>query len=530
MRTVQHLGLLLFIAILLTGCPSGAEKTQTDKKKDEKTTTTTPAVEEPSVDTSEGDALLKDDESKWGSDIDETKKNYSLYREYYKQQNYNDALPFWRYVYQNAPSARKTPLVNGVKMYNWLLDEEIVGVFCEDGEVEGKSRNECKKAKKGKFKAYKFKNPAVAQAYQDTMLMIYNTRQEHFGEEGTIYTLKYRLVKKYDPLAEDSLYNMQQKIIELDSEYSSYDVVKDYFKNLYYTELKDKTITNEDFIAKYDALTEIIDFNVNRNEDNDEDAIADYEKVGTYMSEKYDKWSEAVEKQTQVTAVKNLTDCPSIKSHYGAEYAAAPNDINAIKTYYKALKRGGCKNDPDFMKLLIKWSEVEPSASRLRYIAQQYQKSSNLNEAQNYYQKSLEIETDPSKKAKTYLSLARIAQVNKQYSKARDLARKAIENQAGWGTPYMLIGDLYASSTSSVKSDGVNGRTAYYAAVDMYEKAKDVDPSVSDKADEKIKKYRAAFPSQDDKTNYFMQKSKPFPAIGQRISVGGWIGQSTTVR
>jgi tetratricopeptide (TPR) repeat protein len=182
------------------------------------------------------------------------------------------------------------------------------------------------------------------------------------------------------------------------------------------------------------------------------------------------------------------------------------------------------------MRLLLAWNKIEPSASRLRYIAQVYQKQGDISNTESYYRQSLDIETDPSKQAKVYLTLAKIAYASKKdFPEARRLAQKAAQLQAGWGAPYMLIGNLYASSASKV-SDGVNGRTVYYAAVDMFRKAKDIDPNVSSEADAKIGKWSGQYPTQDDKNGYFMSKGKAFPAVGSGITVGGWIGQRTTVK
>ena len=60
----------------------------------------------------------------WGSGEDSIKalQEYSLYREYYKAQktqkdkDYSEVIEHWRYVYNNAPGARLSPFVDGVKI------------------------------------------------------------------------------------------------------------------------------------------------------------------------------------------------------------------------------------------------------------------------------------------------------------------------------------------------------------------------------------------------------------------------------
>ncbi len=544
MQKLLNVGLLLLIAAVFAGCPSGADKTQTSDKatktaKDKgkaavKDGASKATADEPSIDTSAGDALMNLDAAKWGPDSLETVKNYSLYREFYKQKSYDDAIPYWRYVFKNAPAARKTPLLNGEKMYKHYIDQEITATVCEKGEVEGKNKKGCKDEDKGKFKGWKFKDEAKVTALMDTIGMIYEARKTHFGEEGFVNTLNYRLLKDYKPGETAKLDALCEKAVEADQEFLAYDVMWAHFATLI-KKYKAQTFNAQQLIAAYEPLEEVVDFNVNNNEDNSEKMIGVYQKYGDKMSGIMQKVIDAEdardEAQAAATERANVKDCPSVKEFYGAKYNAAPNDLAILKTYYSKLKRAGCTKDPEYTKLLMKWNELEPSASRTRIIAQTYQKNKDYSSAKTYYKKSLDLESDPSKKAKVYMRLAKIAQAaDKDYGQARTYAQKAIQADPGTGAPYMLIGDLYASSAGRLKSDGVNGRTVYYVAVDMYRKAADVDPGVSSKAKEKIGKYSAAFPSQDDKTNYFMQKSKNFPAVGSSISVGGWIGQRTTVK
>jgi len=61
-------------------------------------------------------------------------------------------------------------------------------------------------------------------------------------------------------------------------------------------------------------------------------------------------------------------------------------------------------------------------------------------------------------------------------------------------------------------------------AVDKFQKAKQVDSSVADEANELIRRYSPYFPSRDD--IFF----KPELQEGQSFFVGGWIGESTVCR
>ena len=110
----------------------------------------------------------------WGSGEDSIKalQEYSLYREYYKAQktqkekDYSEVIQHWRYVYNNAPGARLSPFVDGIK----IIEDRI-------------------KANK--------ENREVKSAYIDTLFGIYDKRIECHGNEGKVLGMKAGKVLKY---------------------------------------------------------------------------------------------------------------------------------------------------------------------------------------------------------------------------------------------------------------------------------------------------------------------------------------------
>ena len=85
------------------------------------------------------------------------------------------------------------------------------------------------------------------------------------------------------------------------------------------------------------------------------------------------------------------------------------------------------------------------------------------------------------------------------YSKARQYCQKALEVNPNYGNAYLLIGKMYAATSKSIfPNDGVLARAAYNAAIDKFEKAKQVDPSVAEEANTLISSYRAHLPSTEE--------------------------------
>ncbi|MFK7905169.1 MAG: tetratricopeptide repeat protein [Chitinophagales bacterium] len=519
MQKIMQINWIILLALLLLGLNTDdcfAQKKKGKKKKKGKVEQVeTKVAPEENVDTSESDALLAEDATLWGADSAETVKNYSLYREFFKQKAYDDALPYWKYVLENAPAARKTPYLDGEDMYTSMLEAQYTTV-CKDGtELEGwKKTSNCKE--NGGFQEYKVADQAKADAYLDTIDQLYSKRIEHFGEEGYIYALRSRLIKNYKPQEVDTIYKLREKSIAIDAESSMYDIVYYQYKDVV-GKFKKKEIDADRFTELYDELYSIMEHNGENHEK--EKIAAQYIKYG----EKMESWRERYEEAMDTKRANAATDCPTVKEVWGAKYRENPNDMKMVKTVYSKLKRGRCTSDPLFMELMLKMYELDPKGSLARYIAVQYQKKKDYETAMSWYKKSLNTETDITKNAGTYLKLAKMEQIKGNYSQARTYARDAAKMRAGWGAPYILIGNLYASSGKKV-SDGLGGRSVYWAAVDMYAKAKEIDPAVASDAQKKINKYAGAFPSKED---VFLKLNK---SPGASFVVGGWIQQRTRIR
>ncbi len=81
---------------------------------------------------------------------------------------------------------------------------------------------------------------------------------------------------------------------------------------------------------------------------------------------------------------------------------------------------------------------------------------------------------------------------------------------------------LYAESAQQY-SDEIERGAVYSAAVDKCNKDETIDPSCAERANGLIRAYSGAYPSME--TIFFNDYNE-----GQPITVGGWIGETTTIR
>ncbi len=89
--------------------------------------------------------------------------------------------------------------------------------------------------------------------------------------------------------------------------------------------------------------------------------------------------------------------------------------------------------------------------------------------------------------------------------------------------PYLLIGDMYAATATSCGDNELTTRVAYWAAADKYNKAKAIDNSIEEEANQRINRVRSRFPDKNTVFFYGLQQ-------GQSYTVGCWINETTTVR
>lgn len=230
----------------------------------------------------------------------------------------------------------------------------------------------------------------------------------------------------------------------------------------------------------------------------------------------------------------DIFDCQYFKDKFQDMYNADPDNPDVYREVYKKLIQGGCDKEDPLMKEIAEKDAARIAEEKARkleekrknnpgWYASELYREGKYPEAVEKYQEAIEKAEEDEKKASYYFSMASI-QFRKlnQYGTARSNARKAAELKSGWGRPYMLIADMYASTASGC-GDSWNQRLAILAAVEKYSYAKSIDSEVAAEANDRIAKYRSSYPDQNEG---FMRGIK----AGQSAKVGCWIGETVTVR
>lgn len=126
---------------------------------------------------------------------------------------------------------------------------------------------------------------------------------------------------------------------------------------------------------------------------------------------------------------------------------------------------------------------------------------------------------------KQFLKLGDKYRIEGEYEKARDCALKALDINPNSGLAYFLIGFTYAQSADFCFEDEYEKKMVYCLVVDMFEKAKEVDSSVSERANELIKVYSLHFPRGPSEGVFISGINE-----GDKYKIECWINRETTIR
>lgn len=215
-------------------------------------------------------------------------------------------------------------------------------------------------------------------------------------------------------------------------------------------------------------------------------------------------------------------DCESLQNIYGPKVEANQTDLAYLKKVIDIMKMMRCTDSDAYQQASFYVYKIEPSTEAATGCAYQAFKKGDIESSVKFFDEAINLETDNVKKAEKAYAAASVLASVKKLSQARSYAQKAISYNENYGAPYILIANLYAMSPNWSDESALN-KCTYFAVIDKLQRAKSVDPSVAEEANKLIGRYAGHTPQAKD---LFMLGYK----AGDRITIGGWIGETTTIR
>ena len=416
------------------------------------------------------------DGSKYGHGEDSVRCliNLTLCRDQVKVGNYGAAFNYWKIAYNECPQSSQNLYIDGARIYGFFIGVE--------------------------------KDPEKKEALIDTLMMIYDRRMKYFDQKGNILGRKAVDLLKYratNIASVEEAYKYLKESISLMKNKSSMTVI-DAFMASTIALFNSGRLSDMEAIENYSASTDIIDFTL---AENPADSIA------RTVREKIHRNFNA----------SSAPSCQSLIKYFKPKYQAEKNNVTFLRKLVSYLADAGCYEDPMYIQASEALYKQEPSALAAFSLARLAVIKENYSKAVTYYKEAIEKEQDKSNKAEYYYQLGWVTfEKFNDAQTARKYALQAINLKHGWGEPFLLIGDMYAKAVDCF-ADEFKKNTVYWVAVDKYNQAKEVDPSVSEKADDRIKVYSAYFP---DAETLFFNGLK----VGDQYKIGCWINEKTTVK
>lgn len=421
----------------------------------------------------------------WGCDdevMQATLESVSLYQEDVKQwkaskdnRYLEDAYPYWKNIVANCPKQSKNLYINGPNILKVMI-------------AKAATKEE-------------------KDAYIDELMAMYDTRIAQYGEAAT-YTAK-KAMELEGLLGNEGLqryYALYAEAVRIGGDDLEAGYLVKYMEatiNYVRAGFAEPTLV----VDNYDVASDLLEDELQRNA---EDSV----KAATIRG--YIAGVEA--------AFSPYASCDQLVEIYGKKFEADPENVELLKKITGIMTRKRCTEQELFFLATENLYRLEPTPATAMNMGQMCLSKKQYSKAIEYLNDAIKGVADKDKyRAYLYLGYAYFGQ--KSFSAARTAFNAAAEADRTKGEPYRMIATLYASSASSATEDNINGRSVYWAAVDMLNRSKSVDPTEEnvDACNKAIGSYSAHFPTKSDAFMAGLENGKSF-------AVPGWIGVVTTVR
>ena len=418
-------------------------------------------------------------QGKFGPDSAECIKYLSYYTEYYKQKNYESALPNWRKAYSLCPpTARYSMLSDGTTLIRNLINQNA--------------------------------NNAVYRAkLVDSLMTIYDQRVE-FWPKYAVSSLNNKALDMYNYMKNDSerLYAGLNDIV---------------------AQTKEKTRAN---IFLFQLNTAIDLFREGSVEVDAEKVIGIYEDAIKYlgmMTPKNDVEKRSIDKTIEdvesLFITSQVASCDNLLALFGPRFEADPQNLDLAKNVVRMMGiTEGCQDNDLFLNAVNTMHTLEPSYTSAYYLYKLYAGRGDVDNAVKFMNEAISAEeSDAVTDASYYYELAAFCFKSSKYAMAYEAAQKVIDLDPSLaGKTYMLMGTIWGSV--SCGGNDIEQRAKYWVAVDFMNKAKAADETLAEDANAHIRQYAAYYPQTAEAFMYDFTNGQSYT-----VSCGG-MRATTTVR
>lgn len=398
-------------------------------------------------------------------------RTLSTYKEFFNHQLYGYAMESWRVVFNDCPASSEKMYIDGVTMYRSFIEE------ASDGPVR--------------------------EGMIDTLMLIYDRRIEYFGGEGNVLGRKGRDLLNYrraDIEQVQQAYLLLKKSVELEGIKSKESVLRLFISSGISLDKSGKLDDNE-VIEDYFLVVGILD----------------------QLEGKSTRWERSRVAIDEIMLKADILSCDALNRYFEPQFEQNKSDKAFLEKLISFYTNTGCYLSDIYETASENLYNMDPGPESAHNLAILFISKNEFPKAAGYLKLALDGENiQKETRAEWFFELSVVSAANKEYCEAIDYAREAIANRQNYGKAYMALGDAIVASRGEL-GDGINQRTSYWVATDMYNKAALADPSIASEANQKLTNAAGQYPSGEDV--FFLDLKD-----GDSYLVGGCINEYTTVR
>ena len=413
--------------------------------------------------------------ARWGDTPEQREKNIlnsNFLKEAIANKDYNTAAGYFQALLADRPTATVNIYKYGVIIY----------------------RN----------KADRATSMAERKTMVDSLMMVYDKRIEHFGNDpkegkAVILDLKARDVLNFNGNDRAAIRKAFRDAIEAGGEQTNPETVLVYFSNLCEDYKNTDEVMPEEIIAEYDRLSPF---------------FIDPERAE--FKEQFDA----------AFGLSEAANCENLEKLFRAKLANDPNNADVLAEAVRLMTRAKCDSE-FYFEIAEKSYEVAPTAQMAIYLAQSFKNKGDYDKASKYLNASLATEQDPAERQKLLTQIAVVELVANNVSAAAKAAREAIELNPEDGVPVFVLAQCYGISASNC-GEQFSRQAACWAAYDKMGEAIKLlgeDSEYLDAARTAQSAFRNRFPSQEECFMRDLQAGSSY-----RVDCGLAAGVTTTVR
>lgn len=414
-------------------------------------------------------------QGKYGADSAECIKYLSYYTEYFKQKNYNDAMPNWQKAYELCPpTASQNLLINGATLVRRLIPT-----------AKGEEQK----------------------ALIETLLTLHEQRAQYYPKYA-VTALNNKGLDMANYIKDDNqrLYDSYNAIIDANGAQTKPTILL-FDLNCAIALYQDGKLDTESVINTYQKNMGILESATPKTD-------ADKEQFASVKTD-----------MESLFITSRVASCENLVALFTPRYEAAPQDLALVSNIVKMLgsTEGGTDTDL-FFKAVTSMNNLDPSATSAYYLYKLNSGRGHADAAVKYLEEAIASpETDTATDAAYSYELALFCSKNGMNAKAYEAATTAMSlDESLTGKCYFVIGTIWG--TNNCGGDEIQRRAHYWVAVDYMQKAKAADETLAEDANKLIGQYSKYYPQTAEAFMYDLTDGKSYT-----VACGG-LRATTTVR